>query len=228
MITSWAGLRPLISNPEVSQTTDISRQEEVIESADGLISIGGGKLTTYRLMAENGINLAERRLHERGDRPPSASRTAQTPICGGDLDRAALSGLADQLAVEHELPLSTARHLVFNYGSETPRLIALIEEDADLRLPLVDGLPSIAAEALYAVRHEMALSVTDVMTRRTRLAMLAGATTMSGAERVADIMARELGWSAEERTRQLEDLHQELLREYLAPGPSSTQKVPTR
>ena len=218
VISSWAGLRPLISDPEVSQTTDISRQEEVIESADGLISIGGGKLTTYRLMAENGINLAEQRLHERGDRAPRRSQTARTPICGGDLDRSALSALATQIATEHELALPTARHLVFNYGSEAQQIVELIEEDADLRLPLVSGLPNIAAEVLYAVRHEMALSVTDVLTRRTRLAMLAGATTLTSAERVADIMAHELGWSAAERSRQLEDLRQEMLREYLAPN----------
>jgi glycerol-3-phosphate dehydrogenase len=99
----------------------------------------------------------------------------------------------------------------------------LIEADADLRLPLVAGLPNIAAEVLYAVRHEMALAITDVLTRRTRLAMLAGATTLTGAERVADIMARELGWSAAERSRQLEDLRQELVREYLAPDQSQVE-----
>jgi glycerol-3-phosphate dehydrogenase len=228
VITSWAGLRPLISDPEVSQTTDISRQEEVIESADGLISIGGGKLTTYRLMAQNGIDLAEKRLAEEDRQSPRKSISALTPISGGELDRSALGEMASQLASDNELPLATARHLVFNYGSEAGRLLALCEEDTDLRLPLVKEFPNIAAEALYAVRYEMALTVTDVMTRRTRLAMVAGAAAMAGAAKVAEIMGRELGWSEDERTRQLENLHQELVREYIAPSKVATQNVPTR
>ncbi len=228
VITSWAGLRPLISDPEISQTKDISRQEEVLESADGLISIGGGKLTTYRLMAENGIDLAERRLAKEDRQSPRRSRTARTPLSGGELERSDLAKLAVRLADENELPMATAHHLVFNYGSEAAQIVALIDEDADLRLPLVEGLPNIAAEALYAVRCEMALTVTDVMTRRTRLAMVAGAAAMDGAVGVAEIMGRELGWSEEERRQQIEDLRQELLLEYLTPVQSAAQNVPTR
>lgn len=217
VITSWAGLRPLISNPEIRNTTDISRQEEVIESADGLISIAGGKLTTYRLMAENGINLAEKRLLERGlIRKRHPSTTSTTSVCGGELDRPALTALAGRVAAEFELPHATATHLVFNYGAQTPPLLELISEDESLRRPLVEGLPPIAAEVIYAVRREMALTITDVMTRRTRLAMTAGVAALDGAELVGDLLARELGWTMTERERQLADFKEELEREYLA------------
>lgn len=217
VITSWAGLRPLISNPEIRNTTDISRQEEVIESADGLISIAGGKLTTYRLMAENGIDLAEKRLLERGlIRERHRSSTSHTTVCGGELDRPALVALARRVAAEFELPSATATHLVFNYGAETPALLELISEDESLRRPIVDGLPPIAAEAIHAVRREMALTITDVMTRRTRLAMTAGVAALDGAELVADLLSREFGWTTTERERQLAEFKEELYREYLA------------
>ena len=225
VITSWAGLRPLISDPGVKNTTDISRQEEVLESADGLISIAGGKLTTYRLMAENGINLAQRRLLERGEiELPRRSSTANRHICGGDLDRSALSELARRMAAENELPLVTAEHLVFNYGSEAPQVLELCAEDENLRQPLIEGLPHIVAEALYAIRAEMAVTVTDVMTRRTRLAMLAGAGSLAAARTVAGLIGRELGLSREEQERQIEEYRVELMLEYSTPG----QNEPTR
>jgi glycerol-3-phosphate dehydrogenase len=218
VITCWAGLRPLISDPEVKNTTDISRQEEVIESADGLISIGGGKLTTYRLMAENGINLAVKRLRERGRLTVRrACQTSISPVCGGELDRTALLALAHQLADEFEMARATTEHLVFNYGSEAPRVLELLAESEDLRQPLVPGLPVIGAEVLYAARAEMALSITDILTRRTRLAMTAGREAIPAALTVAEILARELGWNAAERDRQLAEFKQELSREYLAP-----------
>lgn len=225
VITSWAGLRPLISDPGVKNTTDISRQEEVLESADGMISIAGGKLTTYRLMAENGINLAQKRLQERGEiELLQRSSTANRQICGGDLDRSALSELSRRMAAENELPLMTTEHLVFNYGSEAPQVVELCAEDERLRQPLINGLPHIMAEALYAVRCEMAVTVTDVMTRRTRLAMLAGVGSLAAARTVAAIIRQELGLTGEEELRQIEEYQLELTTEYAPPG----QSDPTR
>lgn len=222
IITSWAGLRPLISDPRARNTTDISRQEEVIESADGLISIAGGKLTTYRLMAENGIDLAEKRLFERGEiEIRRRSSTNRTSICGGEMNRAKLVELAHRFAIEEEIPADTARHLVFSYGSESTRLIELIHEDDRLRRRLVPGLPHIAAEAVHAAREEMAITVTDVMTRRTRLAMLAGRESLAAAEVVAELLASELGWSQEQRRQEVEEFRRELETEYL--GLSSTR-----
>jgi glycerol-3-phosphate dehydrogenase len=226
VITSWAGLRPLISDPHAKNTTDISRQEEVIESEDGLISIAGGKLTTYRLMAENGIDLAEKRLFERGEiASRHRSTTDRTQISGGDLDRAALVALAQRLAIEEEIPVETARHLVFSYGSGSDRLLELMNEDENLRRPLVPGLPHIAAEAVHAAREEMAITLTDVMTRRTRLAMLAGKESLAAAEVVADLLASELGWDQDHRRREIEEFRHELETEYLGISPSPTHPI---
>jgi glycerol-3-phosphate dehydrogenase len=226
VITSWAGLRPLISDPGVKNTTDISRQEEVIESADGLISIAGGKLTTYRLMAENGIDLAQKRLFERGELEETRRAvTTESRLCGGDLDRPALAELACRMADENELPLATAEHLVFNYGSEAPRIIELSAGDESLRRPLLAGLPHIAAEALYAVRYEMAMTLTDVMTRRTRLAMLAGSASLAAVEVVTGIIGRELGLGPEELQRQIEEYRAEIRNEYETPVPPGTSST---
>ena len=215
VITSWAGLRPLISDPKIKSTTDVSRKEEVLETPDGMISIAGGKLTTYRLMAEHGIDLAEKRLRQRGLMArASQSATRETPISGGEMSRAELADLAIKLAAEENLPRETAEHLVFSYGSEAPRLIELMREDERLREPLVPGLPHVAAEVIHAVRQEMALTPADVLTRRTRLAMLAGAGSLACAETVVKLMARELGWSEETARREAELYAEEFAAEY--------------
>lgn len=215
VITSWAGLRPLISDPKVKSTTDVSRKEEVLETPDGLISIAGGKLTTYRLMAEHGIDLAEKRLRQKGlMERTSQSATRDTPISGGEMSRAEMVDLAIRIAAEENLLRETAEHLVFSYGSEAPRLIELMREDERLREPLVPGLPHVAAEVIHAVREEMALTPADVLTRRTRLAMLAGADSLACVETVARLMARELGWNEETMRGEMRLYAEEFAAEY--------------
>jgi glycerol-3-phosphate dehydrogenase len=214
VISSWAGLRPLISDPGSVKTTDISRQEELFETAEGLISISGGKLTTYRLMAERTIDLAARRLHERFGLQACRARSAEVAVSGGAMSREQLVGASRQLIVSEGLSAETAEHLTRAYGSNYGRLIDLIHEDERLGAPLVAGLPHIAAEAVYAVRNEMALQLSDVLTRRTRLAMLAGRDSVRCAPAVAALMATELGWDEEEKGRQLTQFTAEFEREY--------------
>src|SRR5499426_469977 len=165
VISSWAGLRPLITDPGASATTEISRKEEIIESENGLISIGGGKLTTYRLMAERGIDLAVKRLKERFNVLVNSSTTEDVAI-GEDLSLDELTIIAERLSQTEDLPLETARHLLHDYGADYHRLIELTHEDEGLREPLIDGLPQILAEIVYAARYEMALTLADAMTRR--------------------------------------------------------------
>ncbi len=214
VISSWAGLRPLISDPNVTSTADISRKEEIIEAEDGLISLAGGKLTTYRLMAERGIDLAMKRL---GERDNDRAGTAEVPISGGEKSREELSRIAVEISKTENLPLETSRHLVFSYGSDYPRLIELMREDERLRRPLVEGLPHVAAEVAYAVRSEMALNLADVLTRRTRLAMLAGEDSINCAAAVADLMAEVLGWNQGETEVQIDQFKREFEREYARP-----------
>ncbi|MGH9938160.1 MAG: glycerol-3-phosphate dehydrogenase/oxidase [Blastocatellia bacterium] len=213
VISSWAGLRPLITDLRASATAGVSRKEEIIESEDGLISIGGGKLTTYRLMAEHGINLAAKRLSERFDIAANDASTKDAAI-GGDLNRDELTMIAERLSQTENLPLETARHLLRDYGADYHRLIELTREDERLRERLVEGLPQVLAEIVYAARYEMALTLADAMMRRTRLAMVAGRDSVRCGAIAAEMMARELGWSREETERQIAQFTVEFEREF--------------
>ncbi len=211
VISAWAGLRPLISDANAKDTTKVSRKEEMIETADGLISIAGGKLTTYRAMAEHGIDLALKRLGS-----AAKATTKDIPISGGEMSRVELQQTARQIAAHYNLPNAVTRHLVFSYGSNFDALVRLMLDDERLREPLVAGLPHVKAELIYAARHEMAVSLTDALTRRTRLAMLAGSASLEIAPVAAELMADELGWDAAERARQLDLFAAEFAREYQA------------
>lgn len=214
VITTWAGLRPLITDPRARNTSEVSRREELIETPDGLISISGGKLTTYRQMAENTVDLAARRLRERFDLSSPPSRTRETGLSGAGLGREAFERAAEQLSRTDHLPIETARHLIETYGSNYPQLVELLREDERLRRPLIEGLPHVAAEIVYAARYEMAFSLTDALMRRTRLAMLAGEAALQSARAVAELMAGEMEWTLEETERQIAAFEEEYRREY--------------
>ncbi|HZF38981.1 MAG TPA: glycerol-3-phosphate dehydrogenase/oxidase [Blastocatellia bacterium] len=214
VISSWAGLRPLITDPRAGATADVSRKEEIVESEDGLISIGGGKLTTYRLMAERCIDLAAKRLRERFNISAGPS-SAKDAAIGGEMSPGELTITPERLSQTENLPLETTRHLLRDYGPDYQRLIELTREDERLRERMVEGLPQILAEVVYAARCEMALTLADVMTRRTRLAMVAGTEALNCAAIVADLMARELGWSEDQTERQIAQFTAEFEREFI-------------
>lgn len=214
VISAWAGLRPLISSGNTKQsTTAVSRKEEIFADDDGLISLAGGKLTTYRLMAERGIDLAAEQLQERFGRTTKKSRTADLVIGGGLLKPHESEARAQQLAQAENLPLATAQHLLHSYGSDYERLLELMRENESLREPLLPDLPNVAAEVVYAVRAELALTIADVLTRRTRIAMLGAA--LHCVDKVADVMGHELGWDAAQKAQQKVAFQAEYNREYL-------------
>ncbi|MEP7338791.1 MAG: glycerol-3-phosphate dehydrogenase [Acidobacteriota bacterium] len=212
VISAWAGLRPLITDADAKDTAAVSRKEEMIETDDGLISIGGGKLTTYRVMAEHGIDLALKRL----GRTTSGQTTAGIPISGGEMSRVELEITAKQISQHYELPMETTRHLVFTYGSNFDCLIRLMQDDEHLRERLVADLPHVKAEIVYAARNEMAVTLADALTRRTRLAMLAGEASLDCALVAAELMAKELDWNEAETTQQVEMFASEFACEYSA------------
>jgi glycerol-3-phosphate dehydrogenase len=218
VISTWAGLRPLITNPRAKNSSQTSRKEELIETSDGMISISGGKLTTYRQMAADAVDLAARRLRQRFDLASTEARTNAIAISGGQTSRAEWDGIAGRISQTENLPLETARHLVETYGSNYTRLIELLREDERLRQPLVEGLPHVAAEIVYAARHEMAVTLADAMTRRTRLAMLAGEKSLKCAPAAAVLMARELEWDEAEAERQIAQFTAEFEREFAVPA----------
>lgn len=177
---SWSGLRPLVRSDEASgKTADLSRRHKVAVSEGGVITISGGKLTTYRKMAEHAVDAAASRLGVR-----ARSRTKRLPLVGADgFDRSELVG-------PHV-------HLAGRYGSERGRIESLVAEHPELAEPLVPGLPYLRAEAVFAVREEMALSLDDVLSRRTRARLLDRRAAVGAARGVAELLATELGWSRE-------------------------------
>ena len=171
VVGTWAGLRPLVTGGTVGQkTADLSRRHKVAASAAGMITVTGGKLTTYRKMAEDTTNAAVKALGQK-----AACRTKKLPLMG-----AAGSAPDDE-------------HLARRYGSMAAAVLS-VGDDATLDTALVPGLPYRKAEAIYAVREEMATTLDDVLSRRTRARLLGRDATSAAAEDVARLIAPELGW----------------------------------
>jgi glycerol-3-phosphate dehydrogenase len=196
VISTIAGLRPLIASDGNHPTASISREEQLFESGDGLISIAGGKLTTYRVMAKKTMDLAVSRLGLNG-----RQSTTETIGIGGNCSKQELFDIEKQLG--QEFGGETASHLVHAYGSGSLRVAAIARENDGLRLRLIDSLPQIFAEVVYAARHEMAMSLADVFVRRLRLGMLAGGESLKSSRAAASWMARELQWDDLESERQV-------------------------
>jgi glycerol-3-phosphate dehydrogenase len=190
--SSWAGLRPLVSDESDTRTADLSRRH-LIASRERLVSITGGKLTTYRAMAADTVDEVVRLL----GRPPSPSPTRRLPLVGaGDPNSVARRG--GVLGVP-----GIRSHLTGRYGAEATIVAALADDDPDLAGPLVPGLPYLRAEAVFAVRQEMAGTLLDVLSRRTRALMLDRRATLAAGPAVALLLGRELSWSPARRDAEL-------------------------
>jgi glycerol-3-phosphate dehydrogenase len=189
VISTFAGLRPLVS-ADGQSTNELSRKEEIFADASGLITITGGKLTTWRRMAERVVDLAVGRLESSdGIRRPLAHRSVTERIrLAGDalpidaLERTSLAGAESGIAV------NSVEHLMRSYGGNYQVVIDLTRESEELKSRLIDGLPHIEAEIVYAARYELAATVEDFLSRRTRIALLDGDHGRSCATRVAWLM----------------------------------------
>ena len=178
----WAGLRPLVESGASGRTADLSRRHLVTTSSTGLVSVTGGKFTTYREMAADTVDAV---MHELGR--TGRSRTKRLRLHGAPPGRRT-SAPADG---------SEASRRYRRYGTEAAAVHALIATDPDLGRPLVPGLRYLRAEAVHAVRHEMATTLTDVLTRRTRAHLEHRSACMAAAPDVAELIGDELGWSSE-------------------------------
>jgi glycerol-3-phosphate dehydrogenase len=208
VIAVYAGLRPLVAVPPSAKgakpTTKLSREHVVDTPVPGLASIAGGKFTTYRLMARDVVDAA---VADFGRSVPS-SVTDQLPLLGAD-GLAAVRAGAGRLAEDYGLPRATVEHLLGRYGTLASEVLDLIRADPGLAQPLADGHPYLRAEVAYAVTHENALHVEDVLMRRMRLFIESGDSGTAVAADVASIMGRLLGWSRRRRmaeTRRYLDL----------------------
>jgi len=180
VLGTWAGLRPLVRDARSERTADLSRRHSVDRSSGGLITVTGGKLTTYRRMAADTVDMASSVLG-RGGR----CRTTRLPLRGAD----GFEAVGDE-------------HLASRYGAEARTVQAMVAADPSLGQPLVPSLPYLRAEALYAARYEMAHTLDDVLARRTRALLLARDETAAAAEDVAALVAGELRWDEAEMARQ--------------------------
>jgi len=182
---AFAGVRPLISTGDPKRSVDISRKAELYETSSGMITITGGKLTTWRRMAK----LAVDRLVEREGRE-APCRTHEIPL--------GLSTDAESLPRVEGVPEGSYAMLAGRYGHAAHDVLRVAAERGELAQPIVPGQPDLIAEAAFAVRREQARTVGDAVLRRTRLGLLAArelSDREGGAgERVARAMGRELGW----------------------------------
>lgn len=183
----WSGLRPLVSDPKATDTAKLARDHVIEDSADGLVTIAGGKWTTYRKMAEDTVNHAIRTF--RLSPPVPDCRTEQLPVIGGDgyQENGALE-LVDQFALAEDV----AAYLNRTYGDQAGQVAQLAAQGYGARL--VEHHPVVEAEVLYAVRSEFAERVIDVLARRMPLALLDTEATRRAVSRVLQLMAAELGW----------------------------------
>lgn len=202
IVGAYAGLRPLIHRGG-SRPADLSRSHEVVEHPNAMVSIIGGKLTTYRKMAEDTVDVLVRRDGRR-----SPCRT-QDLVLDSDAD----ASRVDLLTQEAGLTPKEAAHLYATYGSAAFRIADILREDPSHSQRLVGDLPIIAGEVVYACREEHALSLRDWMMHRSRLAILDRRHGQDCAPRAASLMAKELGWSEIEVAAQLEAFASDIARD---------------
>jgi len=183
----WSGLRPLVSDPNAVDTAKLARDHVIEDSASGLLTIAGGKWTTYRKMALDTVDHALKQFSLSAPKP--TCQTEQLPILGsanynerGDLE----------LGKKFGFTADVASYLNRTYGDQAEQVAKLAEDGVGVQL--VNHHPVLEAEVVYAVRHELAERVIDVLARRTPLALLDTEAAKQAAPRVLEIMAEELGW----------------------------------
>lgn len=185
----YAGLRPLVAADESAPTTKLSREHVIDEPVPGLVSVAGGKFTTYRVMARDVVDAAVGGY----DRWVPASVTDQLPLLGAD-GLAAATAEAGRLAEDYGVSRDAVEHLLDRYGTLAEEVLEATRADPALARPVLDGYPYLGAEVAYAVTHEGALHLADVLARRLRLFFEAPEGGAAAAGAVAAIMGGLLGW----------------------------------
>jgi len=197
ILSVYAGYRPLVKS-RGARAADLSRTHVVLQENNGMVTIVGGKLTTYRRMAQDTVDVIAKR-----DGMPISHPTQKLLLAGAigwrDAKRE-IEARGRQLGLAPEI----VEHLACNFGSNASAVLDLIDEDESLRERLVPDLPYLRAEVVYACRAEMAMTLEDVLARRTRIILEDAARGVGIASDVAALMARELGWSSDQTRAQVE------------------------
>ena len=187
VVAAWAGIRPLVASGFTRDAASASREHRIDRSASGVISISGGKLTTYRSMAAEVVDAVERSLGH----SPSRARTNSSPLPGGDLRSLDEALRAAELEIGDAV---VARRLVEAHGSQWRDVAALTAEEPALARRIVRELPYLLAEVVYAVEREMAVTLADVLVRRLRIAFEVADHGRAAARVATAVLAGRLGW----------------------------------
>jgi glycerol-3-phosphate dehydrogenase len=196
----YAGLRPLLLPPEAASTvtTKLSREHQVARPAPGLVSVAGGKYTTYRVMAKDTVDFLADDL---GIELP-ACKTADVPLVGA-AGFVAARNRASSIAAQTGVPEATITRMLGRYGGLVDEVLAPVAERPELAQPVPAAPQHVMAEVLYAVTHEGALHLDDLLARRTRISVDTPHRGTESARAVADLVAPVLGWSQADIEREV-------------------------
>jgi glycerol-3-phosphate dehydrogenase len=204
IVSGFAGVRPLVKSKNSLDTKKLIRDHEVeMEEGSGLISVLGGKWTTHRAMAQDGVDMALGYL----GKPLIPCRTAQHKLHGA-------AGWSPEfwriLVSEYGASPATARHLSQKFGTVSLRVMEIARQDPRYSTAIVPGLAPIQAEIVYSVQQEMALTIEDVLARRIGLQLFSWTGAIQAAPVVGSVMAELLGWTADERTHAVDQYVQKI------------------
>lgn len=206
VIATWAGLRPLMAPAsEDKSASEVSREHQIIIGQDGLITIAGGKLTTYRKMSAEVVDTAVKFLRLSDNLPPDLeeSKTATEPLPGAsgwpepESDDEEILDILKRRTMESaqgHLTEDIADLLVFSYGVRAPDLAVLVAENPHLATRICEGRPEILAQVDWGVKYELATTITDILVQRTQIYYRAPGQGLAGARKVGAHMAELLGW----------------------------------
>jgi glycerol-3-phosphate dehydrogenase len=185
----FGGLRPLLAADPTKSTKGLTRDHEVEhDSTSNLVSLLGGKWTTYRLMAKDAVDKVEELLEKN-----TPCLTADHVLAGGEnFNYESWKTIQEK----YDLGEDTCKHLILKYGSRAERVVELIRADASLAERLISYLPYLKAEVVFAARYEMAVTPRDFLARRIRLEITDWDATLASLPTVCDLMGQELGWDA--------------------------------
>ncbi|HEX7733313.1 MAG TPA: glycerol-3-phosphate dehydrogenase/oxidase [Ktedonobacteraceae bacterium] len=224
IVSTYAGYRPLFSprGKTTRSTARLSRTHAVLENATGLVTIVGGKLTTYRRMAQDTMDLLSKRDGTKPRHPTLAlplQGSAAWPEAQGELERR-----GTRLGLGPE----TLRQLSISYGSEAHAILDMVENDPSLAQLMIADLPYTWAEVLAACRYEMAMTPYDVLARRTSITLEDRQRGLGVVAEVAARMARELGWSPSQQASLVADYRAAIQRQLATErGTTNQQIMPT-
>jgi glycerol-3-phosphate dehydrogenase len=206
----WAGLRPLLAAPAKGghaseRTADLSRRHTVTTSEHGVVTVTGGKLTTYRKMAEDTVDAVVRCLGESPRRRRCVTKSLRL--------LAATTKTRDPVTMAQP-----QARLLGRYGTESAAVLSLADGRPELLEPAIAGLPYTGAELVYAAREEMARTLDDVLSRRTRAAIQRAHATMEAAPSIAWLIAPDMGWDEKEAADQAAGFVESCQKELLTAG----------